>query len=71
MQAVKGDRARDLIILASPSQVINELSNKLFHTYDARDFGHPGYDAPVYVAVAIAIIIVGVIIMVWRYVPED
>jgi hypothetical protein len=71
MEAVKGDRARDLIILASPSQVINELSNKLFHSYDARDFGHPGYAAPVYVAVAIAVVIIGVIIMVWRYVPED
>lgn len=71
IEAVDSDRTKDILAYLSPIRLLGELSEKLFDTYDPELAGHPGYSASVDVAVALGIILIGIIVMVWRYVPED
>jgi hypothetical protein len=71
LEAVSANRTKDIFALLSPARLLGELAEKLFGTYNAQDSGHPGFSAGVYAAAAIGIIVIGIIIMVWRYVPED
>lgn len=69
--AVDSDRAKNLLAYLSPVRTLGELTEKLFGTYDPLTSGHSGFDASVDVAVAFGIVLIGILIMVWRYVPED
>jgi ABC-2 type transport system permease protein len=71
LEAVDSDRTKDILALLSPARLLGEMSEKLFGTYDIEASGHTGYPAATYAAAAIGIIVIGIIIMVWRYVPED
>ena len=71
ISAVTNEHTRDLLALMSPFRLINEMAAKMFGTYDASDMLHPGYDWPVYVAACLGWIVLGVLVMTWRYVPED
>jgi ABC-2 type transport system permease protein len=71
VEVVDSDRAKDIIAFFSPLRLMSELAEKLFGVYDPDVSGHPGFRWEVDVAVAFGIILIGIIIMVWRYVPED
>jgi ABC-2 type transport system permease protein len=71
IEAVDSDRTKDILAFLSPARLLGELAEKLFGTYDVEAAGHSGYPASVDVVVALGIILIGIIIMVWRYVPED
>ena len=71
IEAVSSERAKDVLALLSPIRLITELSEKLFGVYDPAASGHGGFPAAVYVVAALGLILLGVVIMVWRYVPED
>ena len=60
-----------MLALLSPIRLIGELAEKLFGVYDPAASGHGGFPAAVYVAAALGLILLGIVIMVWRYVPED
>jgi ABC-2 type transport system permease protein len=70
-EAVDAERTKNILAYLSPVRTLGELTDKLFGTYDPIANGHTGYDASVDVAVAFGVILIGIIIMVWRYVPED
>ncbi|HRA47311.1 MAG TPA: ABC transporter permease [Thermomicrobiales bacterium] len=69
--AIDSDRARDAIALFSPFRLINEMSSKMFGLYDASVQDHPGYGWPVYMVACVGWVVIGIIVMAWRYVPED
>jgi ABC-2 type transport system permease protein len=71
MEVVKDDSIRNYVAYLSPFRLIFELALKLFKKYNAADAGHSGFNASVDVAVAVSVVLVGIVIMVWRYVPED
>jgi ABC-2 type transport system permease protein len=71
LAAVSSDRARDFLALLSPARLVNEMALKMFGNYIPQDMDHPGFDWPVYVAAALGWIVLGIVVMVWRYVPED
>jgi ABC-2 type transport system permease protein len=71
IEAVDSNQIKDILAFFSPIRLTSELAEKLFDVYDPISSGHPGYEARVDVAVAFGFIIVGILIMVWRYVPED
>jgi ABC-2 type transport system permease protein len=71
LAAVKSDRTKDILALVSPFRLILEMAQKMFGEYASNNPDHPGYDYPVYIAAALGVIILGVVVMVWRYVPED
>jgi ABC-2 type transport system permease protein len=71
VEVVDGDRTKDILALFSPVRLLSELAEKLFGVYDADMAGHPGFRAEVNAAFALGVILLGVLIMVWRYVPED
>jgi ABC-2 type transport system permease protein len=69
--AVDSDRTKNLLAYLSPVRTLGEMTEKLFGTFDPEVSGHSGYAASVDVAVAAGVVFVGLLIMVWRYVPED
>ena len=71
IEVVDGERTKDILAFLSPLRLLSELSEKLLGTYDPEIEGHPGFRWEVDVAVALGIILIGILIMVWRYVPED
>jgi ABC-2 type transport system permease protein len=71
IEAFDSQRAKETLALISPANLLNGLAAKLFGTWDTVATGYPGYPAGVYVATALGIILIGILIMVWRYVPED
>ena len=71
IEVVDNERLRDYLALASPLRLFSEMSEKMFGSYVASDNGHAGFSYPVYIAAALATILIGIVIMVWRYVPED
>jgi ABC-2 type transport system permease protein len=75
IDVVDSERSVDILVFFSPIRHFFELAHKLFGTYTASEFRaefqHTGYASPAYIAVSISVIIIGVLIMVWRYVPED
>jgi ABC-2 type transport system permease protein len=71
IQVVDGDRTKNILALLSPLRLQSELAEKLFGVYDPDMAGHSGFRSEVYVAAALGIILIGVLVMVWRYVPED
>ena len=71
LEMLDSDRTKDIVAYLSPSRLLGEMVEKLFGTYDSEMAGHSGYPVGVDVAVALGIILIGIIIMVWRYVPED
>ena len=70
LDAVSSDRTKDLLALASPFRLINEMGLKMFGQW-AENADHPGFDYPVYIATVVGLTLLGVVIMAWRYVPED
>lgn len=71
IEAVDSERTRDVLALFSPIRLISELAEKLFGVYDPVSSGHDGFTAAVYVGAALGFVLLGILIMVWRYVPED
>jgi hypothetical protein len=71
IEAFDSQRAKEVLSLISPANLLNGLAAKLFGTWDTFATGYSGFSAGVYVAVALGIILIGIMIMVWRYVPED
>jgi ABC-2 type transport system permease protein len=71
IEAFDSQRAKETLALISPANLLNGLAEKLFGTWDTVATGYPGFSAGVYVAAALGIILIGILIMVWRYVPED
>lgn len=71
IEVLDSDRAKNIVAFVSPARLLGELSEKLFGSYDAESAGHSGYSLGVDLAVTLGIILIGIIIMVWRYVPED
>ena len=71
LEVLDSDQAKNIVAYVSPTRLLGELSEKLFGQYDAQSTGHSGYSLGVDLAVALGIILIGIIIMVWRYVPED
>jgi ABC-2 type transport system permease protein len=69
--AVDSDRTKNLLGYLSPVRTLGEMTEKLFGTFDPEVSGHTGYAASVDVAVAAGVILLGILVMVWRYVPED
>lgn len=71
IEAVDSSRLKDTLALVSPVRLLGGLAEKLFGVFDPRSEGHSGYSPSIYVAAALGTIVVGIAIMVWRYVPED
>ncbi|MDQ2681976.1 MAG: hypothetical protein M3Y37_00475, partial [Chloroflexota bacterium] len=71
VEVVDGERTKDIIALFSPLRLMSEMAEKLFGVYDADMAGHPGFRWQVDVAFTFSVILIGILIMVWRYVPED
>lgn len=71
LDAVSSNQAKDILALISPLRLFGEMAGKLFNEYNVQDQGHAGYPAGVYAGTAIGVVIIGIAIMVWRYVPED
>jgi ABC-2 type transport system permease protein len=71
IEAFDSQRAKEVLSLISPANLLNGLAAKLFGTWNTVETGYPGFSAGVYVAVALGIILIGIMVMVWRYVPED
>lgn len=71
VEVVDSNRAKDIAALFSPSRLLGEMVEKLFGTYDPELSGHPGFDVKFDLAVIFGVIVVGILIMMWRYVPED
>jgi hypothetical protein len=71
MAAVGSDQARDYLALLSPGRLLNEMALKMFDRYELAEMDHPGFDWIVYVVACLGWIVLGIIVMAWRYVPED
>ena len=71
IEAVDSNQVKDILAYFSPIRLTSELAEKLFGVYDPIASDHPGYAAEVDVVVALGFILLGILVMVWRYVPED
>lgn len=71
LMAASSERVRDYLALLSPGRLLNEMALKMFGRWEIADMDHTGFDWPVYVAAALGWIVLGIVVMAWRYVPED
>lgn len=71
IEVVDADRTKNILALFSPSRLLGEMAEKLFGTYDPDISGHSGFAVEFDIVVIVGIIVLGILIMLWRYVPED
>jgi ABC-2 type transport system permease protein len=71
VEVVEGDRTKNLLALLSPIRLQSEMGEKLFGGYDPSMAGHSGFRWQVDAAFAVSVILIGILVMLWRYVPED